>query len=241
MYNLLGLLMTLSTPSSCTPSETALEASVKRAAQIGSAKTRAKVAKELSKRILIEARRYGLDPIALVAIASAESDFRPWVRGPGFVRRGPTWSKRLYEYGVWQLFLGGAYTLAAARALQKCPKDWSRCPAPDVWRARRKVLRRLRYFSKRELRRSHIIGTWVAAYEISHAIEGCKLRHPKGHWRYWMAKVGKRLGMNRATLLRLSRYGHYNTGAVPPTSYYLKRMIKRYAKFHAELCKPNGR
>jgi hypothetical protein len=239
--HLLTPLLLISMPSSCAPSGAALEAAIKKAAQVRHVKTRAKVASALSKRILLEARRYGLDPIALVAIASAESDFRPWVRGPGFVRRGPTWSKRLYEYGVWQLFLGGAYTLAAGRALQACPKDWARCPAPDVYRARRKHLRRLKYFSKRELKRSYIIGTWVAAFEISHAIEGCRLRHKRGHWRYWMTKVGKGLGMNRATMVRLSRYGHYNTGAVPPTSYYLKRLFKRYAKFHAELCKPDVR
>lgn len=248
-----SLLMT-SNPTLCRPSEGALREAIYKASW-GQVKAKKKVARELAERVGVEARRFALDPIALVAIASAESDFRRWAKGPGFIRGGKG-SARLYEYGVWQLFTRGAYTLQAGRLLHRCTKPDAVCPAPDVFAARNGA-RRARYFTSRELRRSITLGTWVAAYEIREGLKACRLRlssaryrqltwqdrkhRQQGHWRWFMHPRSRfsrkhKHGLSLATQLRLSRYGHYNTGARAPTTWYLKRLIRRYARFYKELC-----
>lgn len=226
----------------CTPTPTDLGAAITRLSWAPRS-TRAARAGALARRILIEAKRHKLDPIALAAVGSVESDFRPSVKGPGFKPRG--YSRRMYEYGTFQLIPRSAPVRFAARLLLRCAARsspsravarHSRCPAPDVWQVRTGR----GGFSHRELE-SYTIGTWVAALEIRIHVDGCKLRHPKGHgWRhaYYLKRWAKRYRLSLAELQRLDRWAHFNSGPTKRTLLrYTRKLAERYAKLKRLACK----
>jgi hypothetical protein len=226
----------------CTPTPTQLGSAISRISHAPK-RTRALRAYTLAKRILIEAKRHSLDPIALAAVGSVESDFRPRVKGPGFKPRG--YAGRMYEYGTFQLIPRSAPVRFASRLLSRCAAIISspsrsvalagRCPAPDVWRARTGR----GGFSVRELE-DYTVGTWIAALEIRMHIDGCKLRHPRGHgWRhaYYLKRWAKRYRLSLAELQRLDRWAHFNSGPTKRTLLrYTRKLTERYAKLKRLAC-----
>lgn len=190
-------------------------------------RTRTKRALELAKRILIEAKRHRLSPIALAAVGSVESDFRPSVKGPGFRPRG--YAGRMYEFGTFQLIPRSSPVRYARRAL-------ARGAAPEIAKVRKKR----GAFSHAELE-DYTIGTWVAAQEIRMHIDGCKLRHPKGHgWRhaYYIKRWAKRHKVSVAEVKDLDRWAHFNSGPTKKTLLrYTRKLTERYAKLKRLACK----
>lgn len=208
-----------------------------------SARYAAIVGRALSARIVVEAKRHKLDPLAMSSIAWIESDFSPTARG-NFGGKG----RRRNEVGIWQLIPGDAPVRDAARALYGCKpgryfapwlrRQWAfnyrgkACEAPDVGAMRRRPGR----FSRAELA-DFTIGTWVAFREAASHVAKCRKRHPKRHQppRPWLAAWRKR--NPRAVPIELERYSHYNFGSRWRTKrIYTYRMFRRYEKIKAAVC-----
>lgn len=205
------------------------------------------IARALAPRIVAEARRHKVDPIAMTAIAWIESDFNPYARGAfGGVGR------RRNEVGVWQLIPGDAPVVAAAKAISGCKPGalfapwlratWARnyrggpCEAPDVGALRR----RPGAFGRAELA-DFTIGTWVAAREIASHVAKCRTRHPLRHGpaRPWLAAWRKR--NPKAIPIELERYSHYNFGSrwLAPRVYTF-RVFRRYERIKRAVCKADA-
>jgi len=228
MLQVMTLLIALQgqTVSNHVPSEAALAASIQRIApKFRRVSFRGEFARWYASRILIEAKRRKLDPIALVAVAWTESNFLPWAKGiPG--------TRRAAEVGVWQLIPLDSPVIAARKSLRGCkpPKmlprwlrsRWLRgmkrgtCQDQSIADRRRKIGR----FSIPELR-DYILGTYVAAYEIRAHINNANKRGIK-------PRLIPGCKLPRETQLKLYQYGHYNTGSKRPLTYYVKRLCRRY-------------
>jgi hypothetical protein len=208
-------------------------------------KQRAQRARVLARRILIEARRHKLDPIALAAVGSVESDYRPAARGPGAKPRG--FGHRIYEFGTFQLIPASSPVRAAAGRLARLCKTGppskatpaamlARCPS-DVWAARG---RRRGRFHRAELE-DYTIGTWIAALEIRMHLDACLARHKRAHgWRHaWYHKhYAKRHKLTVTEVRHLDRWAHYNTGPTKRTLLrYTRKLVARYAKLKRLACK----
>ncbi len=226
MVQILTLLIALQGQAIPTPSEDALTAQIQR---IGPKWRRKRFRKTFAgwyaKRILIEAKRRNLDPLAMTAIAWTESHFRPWAKGvPG--------TRRAAEIGVWQIIPYSGPVARARRTLRGCKppprlsrryrRIWLRrmngnsCGDQAVANRRRKVGR----FSVVELR-DHLIGTYVAAHEMRQQIDGSIRRRIR-------PRRIRGCRLPRSTQLRLYRYGHYNSGPRRPMRYYVYRICRRY-------------
>lgn len=172
---------------------------------------RHRIAKRLAPHVVREAKRRGLDPILMIATGSAETDFRPWVKGPGG------------ELGLWQLTHRDDPVDDAAKTLAK--------ENPGLHLGRPKWLRG-KPFTKRELRFAHDLGVYVVAREIRHHIDYCKKHHKMSHggrfalWRLkWWAK---RWQIDIELLKTIVRWSHYNIGPRAPLWYYVQRIVHRY-------------
>ncbi|MEE9481198.1 MAG: hypothetical protein V3V34_11745 [Kiloniellales bacterium] len=206
---------------------------------------RAARARKLATRILIEARRHKLDPIALAAVGSVESDYRPAARGPGAKPRG--FGYRIYEFGTFQLIPASSPVRAAARRLSRLCKPATgpaviptatkpSCPR-DIWQARKG---RAGSFRRGELE-DYTIGTWIAALEIKMHLVACQARHKRGHgWRHaWYHKhYAKRHGLTAREVRHLDRWAHYNSGPTTRTLLrYTQKLVARYAKLKRLACR----
>jgi len=212
------------------PSENALAGYIQRIApKFRRVSFRKKFAHWYASRILFEAKRRKLDPIALTAVAWTESNFRPWAKGiPG--------TRRAAEVGVWQLIPLDSPVKAARKKLRGCkpPKKLARWLRAGWLRGMKRpgvscedqsiADRRQKYgrFSIPELR-DHILGTYVAAFEIRLHIDNANRRGVK-------PRLIPRCKLPRATQLKLYQYGHYNTGSRRPLTYYIQRLCRRYGK-----------
>lgn len=215
----------------------------------GSRRYRRTLSTQLSTRIMVEAKRWRLDPLVMTTIAWIESDFRPHVRGTygGTSGRG----RRMNEVGVWQLIPWDHAVLQAARFVTGCKPSttmnrWQRarwrrvyrgkqCLFPDIGAARL----RSGYFVRAELR-GIVIGTYVAAYEMRSHIDACRKRNPSGHKWYaprWLA--GWKRANPNVNVTALERYLHYNWGGKQyPRNHYREKLFKRYSKVRRGVCGP---
>jgi hypothetical protein len=163
---------------------------------------RATYSKKLAQRIVIEAHRRKIDPLALAAIGWIESGWQSWrTRQDG----------RYRSVGVWQLIAVDSGPAMARKLL-------ARELIPAIVKARTR--RPGAWFSETELR-DLTVGTYVAAVEISKHRQNCIKRRHKPH--LW---PGCRL--SPSVQAHLGRLAHYNTGTKKPTRLYLRRLCKRY-------------
>jgi hypothetical protein len=209
------------------PSENALTASIyRRAPRFRRVSFRRKFSRWYANRILIEARRNRLDPLAMAAIAWTESSYRPWARGvPG--------SRRAAEVGVWQLIPHDSPVRAARRTLEGCQPPAHLAPwRRRIWIRRRPgkpcadqiVANRRKYvgsFTVTELR-DYILGTYIAAFEIRRHIDRVNRRRIRSK------RIRGCRNVSRETQYRLYRYGFYNSGMKRPSNYYVLRICKRW-------------
>ena len=188
----------------------------------GYRRARSVVAKTLSTEVPRQAKRFRLDPIIMLAIASVESDFRPYAHGIQGRRSG--------EVGVWQLIPGDFPVIRARKTLVRLCWPGRGNPHPNCpLRIRKQFLGPPARITARWLLNLRV-ATWVVAFELRLHIDACKRSHRKGHrWRG--------MPVDKVLASRLSRYGHYNTGAKPPIGRYLRKLYKRYAKFRSLLCR----
>jgi hypothetical protein len=204
------------------------------------------VAKQLSTRIMAEASRFRLDPLALATIAWIESDYVPWRRG----RYGGV-GRRRNEIGVWQIIPYEWSVREASKKVAGCRPGvglqrwqwrqyfrkyrWMTCLYPDIGKRRKK----LGIFSVVELRDIYM-GTFVAAFGIRAGIDACKKRNRgKGHrWPTlpWMAQwYTDNPTANRE---KLAVYLHHNTGPKwYPRGPYIKKLFMRYTKVRKGVCR----
>lgn len=216
-------IMTLISVFSQSPSEHALAHAIQKIApRFKKVDYRKKYSRQYASRILIEAKRRKLDPIALVAVAWTESNFVPWVKS----------KTKPVSFGVWQLIPFDSPVVAARKTLRGCkvPKNlpgWLR----SVWARRRSggtcedqsvADRRERTggFLESELR-DYIIGTYVVAFEIRMHIDTVNRMRIK-------PRLIPGCGLSRQLQRKLYQYGHYNTGPRRPRRYYVYRLCKRY-------------
>lgn len=186
----------------------------------GSMRRRRVVAKQLSAAIARESKRWGLSRLAMLAVASVESDFRPNIRGK--LRPG---SRRSAEVGVWQLIPGDSPVRQARRTLNRiCPVRPAGLPSCPVVVYRERILRHRGRFRASELA-NITLGTWIFAHELTQHVKSCKRRHRRGH--------SMPLGMPRW----LGRWGHYNTGPKNPTKWYRYKLARQYRLFRRLLCR----
>ena len=204
----------MSTGPYCQPSRQAMEKVIIKHSY-GSMRLRRVVAKQLSMAIARESKRWSLSRLAMLAVASVESDFRSRLRGP------VTSKYRLRSIGVWQLHIGDSPVRQARLTLLRlCRPSFSQpgCPAM-AWKQRRRSGR----FRASELG-NIILGTWIFAHELTQHVKSCKRRHRRGH--------PMPLGMPRW----LGRWGHYNTGPKNPTKWYRYKLARQYRLFRRLLC-----
>lgn len=200
----------------CRPSRAAMEALIVKHGQ-GHLGRRRIVAKQLSARIEVESKRFGLDPVAMLAVASVESDFRSNVRGR--VRPG---SRRSAEVGVWQLIPGDSPVIKARMELDRlCFGSISLPKCPSDVRAAKRRMGRLHPVQLAGI----TLSTWIFAWELTYHVRACQARHPRGH------RIGS--GVPKW----LARWGHYNSGPRKPTTWYLYKLRRQYRKFRRELCR----
>lgn len=216
-------LLTIAVSTVCSPEVADLERAIYRMGKAWPWQ-RHQIAKRLAPYVAQEAQRRKLDPIAMLAVASAESDFRPWVKGPGG------------EIGLWQLTYRDSPVDAAARTLKK--------EHPGLHAGRPRWLKG-RPFSKRELRYALDLGTYVVAREIAYHVAYCKRHHPVdryGRWHgarfatYRLKWWAKHWQIGVGLLRKLVRWSHYNVGPRPPLWYYLKRLVRRYKQAYYWAC-----
>lgn len=207
---------------------------------------RVAMALELARRIVVEAERFGLDPIVLATVAWIESDFRPWVRG--LTKDG----RRAGEIGVWQLIPGDSPVLEALDEVAGCEpsatvwphlrdlwrRKWKaggRCTFPEIG-AKRQHVGRFNLWDLRDL----TISTWVAAWEIRRHVRVCKGHAPEGHSSRpgWLRVWARR--NPGVTVAELDRYVHFNTGGHrwDGESQYRYRLFTRYLRTRAGVCDP---
>jgi hypothetical protein len=186
------------------------------------------LASQYAKRIVIEAKRRKLDPVAMVAIGEIESNFRPWAK---LARDG--------SIGVFQSIPGDSPVVAARKSLRGCktPKrlyPWKRrgwllgmrgkvCEDQVVADQRRKYGR----FTKKELQ-DPILATYVFAYELRAHLDAAKKRGKKG-------RLIQGCKTDKKTQRRLYLHGHYNTGPKKPRGYYVRKLCKRYVILRNEI------
>ena len=183
----------------------------------GSMRLRGVVAKQLSTAIARESKRWGLSRLAMLAVASVESDFRPNIRGK--LRPG---SRRSAEVGVWQLIPGDSPVRQARLTLLRlCRPSFSQPSCPAMVRKQKRSTGRLRASELGNI----ILGTWIFAHELTQHVKSCKRRHRRGH--------SMPLGMPRW----LGRWGHYNTGPKNPTKWYRYKLARQYRLFRRLLCR----
>lgn len=191
----------------CKPTVPQMQALIVKHGQ-GGMRRRRVVARQLAKAVWRESRRWRLDPIAMLAVASVESDFRANIRGK--LRPG---SRRSAEVGVWQLIPGDSPVRAARRTLARLCKA-KKCPH------RRRSRRR---FSVTELAQIPL-GTWIFSHELTAHVRACKRRQPRGHT------------MPLSQPRWLARWAHYNTGPRTPTTWYRYKLARQYRLFRRALC-----
>lgn len=204
-----------------------------------------KYAKVYAERILVEAKRRSLDPLAMVSIAVIESNFQYWVTskdGNGSV-------------GVWQLTPKFLVKPIARKRLWGCkpgPKisrHWLRwwkwkvktknvlkCEDQSVWDRRVKF----GLWSTRELRDPYI-GTFVFGVELSNQLAFCKKNHRCNKYHRnvrYLGGYGCKLPMKIRK--RLSRYAHFNSGPFRVTRFYPWKLCKVYTKVWADYKKAKG-
>jgi hypothetical protein len=246
---LITVLMSTTTPVepglSCPNQKTGIERFI-RAKMTGSRRYRKTQPSQLAERIVIEAKRFKLDPLVMTTIAWIESSFNRKTRGK---YGGPdNWQN---EAGVWQLIQSDAPVRSAARAIIGCKPTgyalrfygagWrsrygkSACSYPDIAKRRR----RTGYFKRPELIDLHI-STWIAAYEIRQHIDSCRKRKPNGHRWYkpwWWKKWQK--ANPKVNVTALERYLHFNWGSRQlPRNRYRRLLFSRYSKVRRAVCVP---
>lgn len=165
------------------------------------------LAPTIVKRARIEARRRGLDYLALLAIAGVESGYNP---RRTLARDG--------SRGIYQVIAGQSGPREARALLRGCHRrpglarrHGEPCEAPEVALLRRANVR----WTARELR-DVTINTYIAAYEIQRHVVRC------------LAYRHKRYRAPRECPRWLVCYALYNSGYNPPRWYYLKRLCARY-------------
>jgi len=209
-----------------------------------SIKVRESLTAELARRIVLEAGRFGLDPVVLTAIADVESNFQPWARG--LTKDG----RRAGEIGIWQLIPGDSPVLEALGEVSGCEpsgqvaghlvrywrRSWQggRCSFPEV-AARRSAVGRWTVFDLRD----PLIGTWVAAWEIKRHVRACRAHAPSGHKGRpaWLTTWAKR--NPSVDVIELDRYVHFNSGghAWHGGGPYRFRLFSRYVATRDRICK----
>lgn len=200
------------TPRVCKPTVAQVQKAIVNYSRYDRA-TRKTVSRLLAPRVVIEAKRWNLSVVAMLAVASVESDFRNRYKGRGLGRRAG-------EVGVWQLIPNDFAMRLAERYLRGCFKvRAAHCPLGVL-----KVLRRPRRLRARQLA-DITISTWLFAYEVTKHVNTCKSRHGNGHRRR-----GVRLP------IWLTRWGHFNSGPRLPTTWYLVKLSRRYRLFKRILC-----
>lgn len=183
----------------------------------GSMRLRRVIAKQLSTAIARESKRWGLSRLAMLAVASVESDFRPNIRGK--LRPG---TRRSAEVGVWQLIPGDSPVRRARLTLLRlCSPSFNQLGCPAMVRKQKRSTGRLRASELGNI----ILGTWIFAHELTQHVKSCKRRHKRGH--------SMPLGMPRW----LGRWGHYNTGPKNPTKWYRYKLARQYRLFRRLLCR----
>ncbi len=182
----------------------------------GSMRRRRVVAKQLSRAIARESKRWKLSRLAMLAVASVESDFRQRLRGP--INR----QYKLRSIGVWQLHVGDSPVRRARRTLLRlCKRSFTQSGCPTMVRRQKCNSGRLRASELGNI----ILGTWIFAHEVTEHIKGCRKRHPRGHW------------IGRGVPRWLARWGHYNTGPKTPTKWYRYKLARQYRLFRRLLCR----
>jgi hypothetical protein len=206
---------------------------------------------KLAARIVIEAKRFGLDPLVLASIAWVETGFKPTVRGRYAGRSGT--DRRMNEAGVFQLIRWDSMVKVAAHSIAGCKSPklsrwqrevWSRryrdktCLYPDIAATRTRV----GHFNRRELK-DITISTFVVSLEIRAHIESCKARNPDGHRWYsprWFKRWRK--ANPNVNVTALERYLHYNWGPKQfPRNHYRRKLFVCYSKIRREVCGPTKR
>lgn len=179
---------------------------------------------QLAGRILIESKRFGLDPYVVTAIGRIESRYWYWVS-----RKGDD------SHGVWQTIRSEKSTRGAAIGLAGCDYShlgsqfWERyalyfkrkygdkCAAQDIANARS----RSGFFSIKELKnKNNIISTYVFARELRKHLDNAR----RFRYRYYI----RGCKLSRKTQSRILRYSSYNTGHKKPRYYYMYRLCKYY-------------
>ena len=147
-----------------------------------------------------EARRRGLDWLALLAIARVETGWQWWRRRPQDGAHGP-----------WQLSAHHSGPMDAVVMLAGCGRTWGLCEATEV-AARRTSTGR---WSPRELRDPYI-AAYITAIEVQRHVVWCYRRHPRGH------------RAPRGCPRWLARWGHYQSGIGRPSWYYVSRLCRAW-------------
>ncbi len=181
---------------------------------------RTRVCRVLARRIPIEARRQGLDPMALVALADAESSWSHRTTTPARGHRHPS-------IGVWQLIPGEhAGQLAARQAMP-----------PEILAYRRARRRPPRgRFSWSELR-DPLISTYIAVREIAAHVRRCRRLQPRGHlsgsWRSCRGLPQWTRRNPQVPVGELARMAHYNGGPRIIPCAYVRKLAIRYRRFQS--------
>ncbi len=168
-------------------------------------------------RAFAEARRRGLDPVGLLAVAGVESGYQSWRT------HGKDGSHGIYQIigshpgprEARALLLGCRPTvkqLAAYGRLWRLRGQGEPCEAPEV--AERRV--RFGPWTRGELR-DVTVSTYLAAYEVARHVAVCHRRRHKVHRHPHCRGIQW-----------LTRWGHYNSGWHKPRWYYVSRLRKQY-------------
>ena len=170
---------------------------------------------ELARRIMVEAKRHGLQAHELAAVAWIESDFRRGLRG------------RAYEIGIWQLRPFDHGMGIGWQFLKSRPAEFPivRNLHSDQDKARRLFdlpWRSLRWKYRRKVLDDVRAGTYLGAYSIRRHVQMCRrLGHRVGRWRCSKTFINKCPQVHRHEIDRL---GHYNSGVGWPKAAYLRKL-----------------
>ena len=153
-------------------------------------------------RVQAEARRRGLDWMALLAVAEVETDYQWGRRRPADGAHGP-----------YQVTATHSGPLDARVLLRGCQGRPGPCEAPDVAAHRTSSGR----WTPRELR-DPWIAVYLAALEIQRHVVWCYRHHRRGHW------------TPRGCPRWLARWAHYQSGIGRPSRYYIRRLCGAYLR-----------
>lgn len=192
----------------CKPTAKALERAIYARASTHRPKYRRWVSKRLSVAVMREAKRTGLPPLALLAVAEVESHYGYSVKGAAG------------ELGIFQLI---RWDVGPVHALKHAPAE------VIAWRRGQKG-----HWTAKEFTKHIDIATYVAAHEIAMHVKNCKRRVTRFcRGRLFRSSHMKPIG--RAPSI-LARIGHYNSGTKAPRWYYLRKLGRAYRAIKKVAC-----